>query len=471
MKRAYMAVLFVAAMLAASALGTQASAQVNLLVNPGFEASGGSYDGWSYFGSGPQISTPANDNIFRSGSAAAKIFGEFTGCPGSPSFTVGGAFQAFTPIPGNIYEFSGYSRVSSADTIPGSDTCLGNRLIAKIVFYDAASGGNEIATNEVILGDWSTPLDQWIPFSVSAPAPSNALRVQAMLLFLQPACDEGSVFVDDTSFTTFAPTVEPNVLANPSFDTNLSGWTTFGNVYYDGRSFARRTPTGGCKMYGTFTPDSDSGMFQQFPATAGSIWKLSVHAMTTCVESPLTGTNENFVLARILFKDAAGGELGGADSIVLDNTAPLGTWTQHTVYGEAPAGTDSVAAYFLFVSPALEGGAAWIDDALFYNISAVGVTEGITPGTPMLSQNVPNPFNPKTNISFEMPMKGQAEVDIYNVAGRLVSTLFRGELDAGPHTLTWDGRTSDGSEAASGVYWYVLRTDGSQTSRSMVLLK
>jgi flagellar hook assembly protein FlgD len=50
-------------------------------------------------------------------------------------------------------------------------------------------------------------------------------------------------------------------------------------------------------------------------------------------------------------------------------------------------------------------------------------------------------------------------------------TLHEGELPAGPHSVTWDGRTRDGSMAASGTYWYQLRTPDGQTSRSMVLLK
>jgi hypothetical protein len=450
--------------------GTASVAQANLLVNPGFEASGGSYDGWTTFGNGPNISTPADDDIYRSGTAAAKIYGEFNGCP-TPQFDVGGFFQAFTPTTGVEYEFSGYSFVSIADTIPGSDTCLGNRLLAKIVFFNAAVGGAEISSNEVVIGDWSTPRDQWIPFSVSAPVPAGALRVQAMFLFLQPGCDEGSVFVDDVVFETNVPTVEPNVLVNPSFNTSLTGWTAFGNAYYDGRSWAHRTPTGSAKLYGTFAAGLDSGVFQQFPATPGSIWKMDAHVMTTCVESPVQPGNTNVVVANLLFKDAAGGELGTAEQVILDDTAPLGSWTKHTLYGTAPAGTDSVAAYVLFVqSDPLEQGAVWVDDISLYDISTVGVPDGEVL-SPTLHQNVPNPFNPVTKIAFELPKRGDVEVVVYNVAGREVVTLQKGELPAGPHTLTWDGRTSSGDMAASGAYWYLLRTPDGQTSRSMILLK
>ena len=109
-------------MLAIVALLAPAASAQNLLTNPGFEDNGGSYDGWFTFGNGPNISTAGTDNIFLSGTAAAKIFGEFTGCP-FPAFDVGGFGQSFTPTAGKVYTFSGFSFVSSADTIPGEIVC------------------------------------------------------------------------------------------------------------------------------------------------------------------------------------------------------------------------------------------------------------------------------------------------------------------------------------------------------------
>jgi hypothetical protein len=89
---------------ALATVASAASAETNLLTNPGFEDGGGSYDGWTIlFGTGPNISTPATDNIFRSGSAASKIFGEFSGCP-IPNFDVGGYGQFFPPTAGQIYD-------------------------------------------------------------------------------------------------------------------------------------------------------------------------------------------------------------------------------------------------------------------------------------------------------------------------------------------------------------------------------
>ena len=470
MKRSRRAVWLLLGIVALVALGMQSSAQANMLVNPGFEDGGGSYNGWTVFASGAQISTPADDDIYRSGTAAAKIYGEFTNCPENPQFDDGVVFQTLTATLGVEYEFSGYTFVSLEDTIPGSDTCLGNRLLAKIVFFNGS--GFEIAGSEVVIGDWSTPLDQWLEFSVTVPAPAAAATVQPMLIFLQPACDEGSVYVDDLSLVSTSPVTEPNVLVNPSFDTSLSGWTAFGNAYFDGRNWAYRTPTGAAKLYGTFVPGLDSGMFQQFPATPGSIWKFDAHVKTTCRESPIKPGNTNVVVANLLFKDAAGAALGTAEAVILDGSGPLEAWTKHTLMATAPASTDSVAAYLLFVqTDSLDQGAAWVDDVSLYDISTVGVPSETAVASSKLHQNAPNPFNPTTKIAFELPERGEVEVVVYNIAGQRVATLHSGELDAGPHAITWNGRNDGGSAVASGTYWYMLRTADGQTSRSMVLLK
>jgi len=455
----------------ALAAGAPASA-ANLLANPGFEDAGGSYNGWFTFGSNVQLSLPGGDNIIRTGAAAAKIWGSYPMCP-LPQFNVSGCGQAFTPTAGVEYEFSGYSFVSSLDTIPGTSTCDRNRMVAKIVFFDAPVGGNELASNEVILGDHATPSDQWIEFRISAPAPANAQRMEALLLYLQPACDDGAVYVDDLSFSALAagPAVT-NLLANPSFTGSLTGWSTFGNVYYDGRSWARRTPTGGAKLFSTFVGGADSGMFQQFAATPGSDWQLDVHVMTTCVETPVTGGNANAVVARIVFRDTGGNDIGSSDAVILDNAAPLGTWTKHSVIAnDAPAGTVAVQAYILFVSPNLEGGAAWVDDVYFGGPLPTGVQDRPVSLEFQLHQNVPNPFGASTSIDFDLAQSGDVNVSVYDVAGRRVATLAGGRFGSGSHSVTWNGKSATGRSVPSGVYWYVLKTSAGQTSRRMVLLR
>jgi hypothetical protein len=471
MKRPSLVFMVVLALAAAPAIVSEGLAQTNLLANPGFEEGGGSYTGWFTFGSGPQISTPSTDNIARTDTSAAKIYGEFSFCP-VPVFDVGGFGQAFTPTAGLIYEFNGYSFVSSADSMYGMDTCNSNRCIAKVVFFDAASGGSELASNEVIIGDDTTPLEEWVPFSVSAPAPTGALRVEALILFLQPGCDTGSVFIDDTTFYELpAPTPEPNVLVNPSFDTDLTGWTTFGNVYYDGRGILTRTPTGSAKLFSTFVEGEDSGMFQKFETNPGVEWRLDAYSLNTCRESPIYGSNDNFAIAKIVFRDADGNELAAADTVIADSTSALGTWTFHSVTATAPCCTDSVEAFVLFVSPSLNQGAVWVDDLNFQNLNTVDVPGDGPRPSDILLQNTPNPFKSSTRIAFSMERAGRVKLQVFDVKGRLVRVLIDEMREPRSYVEAWDGKDDNGRSVAAGVYFYRLELPGSSAVKKMTLAK
>ena len=88
-----------------------------------------------------------------------------------------------------------------------------------------------------------------------------------------------------------------------------------------------------------------------------------------------------------------------------------------------------------------------------------------------LSQNVPNPFNPSTKISFALPARGTVDLRVFDVRGALVRTLVSGDLEPGIHDYTWEGRTDDGVQVPSGVYFYRLRTASGDITRSMMLVK
>jgi hypothetical protein len=88
-----------------------------------------------------------------------------------------------------------------------------------------------------------------------------------------------------------------------------------------------------------------------------------------------------------------------------------------------------------------------------------------------LAQNSPNPFNPKTRIAFSLARPGDARIVVYDVQGRAVSTLLDGKLDAGNHSVTWEGRDDFGGRVAPGVYWYRLEAGGAIRTRKMVLLR
>jgi hypothetical protein len=88
-----------------------------------------------------------------------------------------------------------------------------------------------------------------------------------------------------------------------------------------------------------------------------------------------------------------------------------------------------------------------------------------------LNQNVPNPFNPRTEIQFSLQRAGQASLKVFDVSGRLVETLAEGQHTAGDHRVFWNGTTADGRPVAAGVYFYRLQTDERILSKRMLLLK
>ena len=72
-------------------------------------------------------------------------------------------------------------------------------------------------------------------------------------------------------------------------------------------------------------------------------------------------------------------------------------------------------------------------------VGASPVDGGLPTRTLTLTQNAPNPFNPRTKISFVLPAAGDATLCVYDVDGRLVRTLMSGHQEAGERTVTWDG--------------------------------
>jgi hypothetical protein len=102
---------------------------------------------------------------------------------------------------------------------------------------------------------------------------------------------------------------------------------------------------------------------------------------------------------------------------------------------------------------------------------------GVSPVTPirlpamMLDQNLPNPFNPSTEIKYYVSRAGTGSLRVFNVRGELVRTLVSGRLATGPGSVVWDGRTDAGDAAGSGVYFYRLEIGGDALTKRMVLLK
>ncbi len=98
-------------------------------------------------------------------------------------------------------------------------------------------------------------------------------------------------------------------------------------------------------------------------------------------------------------------------------------------------------------------------------------TDGGTPRSFNLFQNYPNPFNSETHIAFHLPRTEHLSLEIFNLTGQLVATLMEGVYRAGRHRIAWDGRDDRGESVGSGIFFYRLTTETSQSTRTMVLVK
>jgi PKD repeat protein len=94
------------------------------------------------------------------------------------------------------------------------------------------------------------------------------------------------------------------------------------------------------------------------------------------------------------------------------------------------------------------------------------VTAVVTPTAYALQGSVPNPFNPSTEIRFDLPEEASVRLVVYDTQGRAVARLVDGTLPVGEHRVTFDG-----TELASGVYFYRLEAGSFTATRSMTLAK
>ena len=95
-----------------------------------------------------------------------------------------------------------------------------------------------------------------------------------------------------------------------------------------------------------------------------------------------------------------------------------------------------------------------------------------TPTEFALHQNFPNPFNPQTNIPYDLAESGDVVLRIYNLLGQEVRTLVRERQQAGRYTIQWSGMDDRGVSVSSGIYFYQVSVAGKfQDAKRLMLLK
>jgi hypothetical protein len=114
---------------------------------------------------------------------------------------------------------------------------------------------------------------------------------------------------------------------------------------------------------------------------------------------------------------------------------------------------------------------AQLSERLDPTVSVDEQTADIIPSEFQVYQNYPNPFNPSTTLSYTIPEIGNVKVEVYDVTGKKIKTLFNGVQEAGYNYIRWNGDNDFNSPVGSGLYFYTVQTLHGILSSKMILIK
>lgn len=214
------------------------------------------------------------------------------------------------------------------------------------------------------------------------------------------------------------PALAQSYLVNPGFEdgptgSGAQGWMSFGNVYTESAAPPQFVPYEGNQLvsmfgnwWGVFNV---SGIYQRFPTSEGEEWRFSAKSRHNTGD-PMVGSQAgggNWVVQKIVFKDAGDNELPGAsESIILDGTFAIDVWHDNApVVGIAPAGAVAVEAYILYLQPLYDGGAAHIDAVKLIK----PVYFDVRPAS------CPNPLNLGANGVLPAAVLGTEDFDVHDI--------------------------------------------------------
>ena len=101
----------------------------------------------------------------------------------------------------------------------------------------------------------------------------------------------------------------------------------------------------------------------------------------------------------------------------------------------------------------------------------LSIDNKLLPNAFALHQNYPNPFNPKTVIRYDLPKEATVKILIYDMLGRLVTTLADSKHSSGFKQVHWDATNRFGKKVSAGLYLYTIQAGEFRHTKKMILLK
>jgi len=126
---------------------------------------------------------------------------------------------------------------------------------------------------------------------------------------------------------------------------------------------------------------------------------------------------------------------------------------------------------FLNTATNYEGSGIFYDNLNFFLSEVTSTPDVANFVGATMQDNFPNPFKADTRIEFRIDEPGYADLTVFDLNGRKVATLRQEEFAVGEYAATWNGKSDNGEEVATGQYWYVLNTAAGQVTRSLTFLK
>jgi hypothetical protein len=202
------------------------------------------------------------------------------------------------------------------------------------------------------------------------------------------------------------------------------------------------------------------------------VYQVSAWVKTVGVNTNVPLDVEKAIFFTVTYhKDEAGwAEVSGQDFFVVDQSVTDKDWSLYSFTLTTPAEANRLSIRGRMQHQAT--GQVYFDDFAVVegNVTRVKDNKG-APLTYALDQNYPNPFNPETRITYSLPKHARVKIEIFNTLGQKVRTLADVDKPAGSYEIVWDGRNDHGQMAASGIYFYQLRTADARMTRRMLLVR
>ena len=338
---------------------------------------------------------------------------------------------------------------------------------------------------------------------------------QATGAYAVGALASAGVQVDDSDHDYGAP---GNALANAGCESEAAGWETYPNansqanvttgetLFNSSDTFVAYEGTSSRKLWGMYTggENMENNFFQTWSGVfqGGETFDVSAMFYTHNADDLNQGNSYGVLFAK--YFDSNWGMIA-MDSVHFRGATP-DEWHEVSFAATVPDAPAVVQVGVMHVQPTNDDhGSFYVDDfhmsggpattngrlvfqvgnncipdfstqrvnPVFANAGGVGVEseESMIPEKFALYDNFPNPFNPTTQITIDLPEDAYTELTVWNIMGQQVATVYSGSLNAGRHNVTFNGRDMNGSMLSSGMYIYRVTAGKYNATKKMTLMK